>query len=276
MRRAKKSYLILMAFLVLFSICPKAAKAYVLAFSDMELFDLRYELSDPNATLTWTDDWFASVEANAQDTLSGSDSDFDELLGNDGEITAIAAPDLVFSLADYLVADGLNIGSAPDAFVDAFTFSGVEIVSPGLQGDADARTDFDNFFEILGGAPDETLTVTFRLEYSGDLGWEADELGNFSTALLGLLQLWNQDIDDPLSADEISESFSGSNSEDLIFYDGTLTVSSLLNYETEYWLYAEAGSEVSGANAVPEPGTLVLFATGAAALLGLRRYYRAD
>ena len=276
MRRAKKSYLILIAFLVLFSIGPKAAEANVLAFSDMALFDLRYELSDPDATLIWTDDWFASVEANAQDTLSDSVSDIAELLGNDGEITAIAAPDLVFSLADYVVADGLNIGSDPDALVDAFTFSVVEIVAPGLQGDADARTDFDNFFVIQGGGPDETLTVTFHLEYSGALEWEADEFGSFSTALLGLLELWPVDLDDPLSADLISESFSGSNSTDLILYDGTLTVSSLLNYETEYWLYAEAGSEVSGANAVPEPGTLVLLTTGAAALLGLRRYYRAD
>jgi uncharacterized protein YbaA (DUF1428 family) len=249
------------------------AHAYVLASSDMHVFDLRFLSPDPAAELQWTDEWYGTVEAHAQDTASGSVSDFKELLGNDGNIKAQADTAYVHSWAEYTVIDGANVAIDPDARIDGVTHSDLEISALGEQGDGDARTNFDNFFKVftvLGGNPGDPVDVTFELDYSGQLAWSADELGYFSTALAGLLSVEGQFWDDQEKkwvskevASSVWKLHSGTNDTDSRKYDGTLRVSGTIQYEADYWLYAEADSEVYGANAIPEPGTLFLLLAGA-------------
>lgn len=238
------------------------AHAYVLASSDMHLYDLRFSSTDPVAMLLWTDEWYGTVHAHAQDTASGSVDDFDDLLGNDGYILAQADTAYVHSWAEYDVSDGANVAIDLDAYIDGVTHSELEISALGEQGDGDARTGFDNYFTVFGGNPGDLVDVTFELDYIGQLTGVADELGYFSIALAGLLEIW--DIDGNQLADDILyDIHSGTNTSFHQDYFGTLSVSSILQYEADYWLYAEADSEVYGANAIPEPGTLFLLLVGA-------------
>ena len=249
------------------------AYAYVLASSDMHLYDLRFSSTDPFASLLssllWTDVWYGTVHAYAQDTASGSVSDFKELIGNDGSIRAHADTAYVHSWAEYTVNDGSNVAIDPNAYIDAVTHSDLEISALGEQGDGDARTDFDNYFTVFGGNPGDPVDVTFELDYSGQLAWSADELGYFSTALAGLLSVEGQFWDDQEKkwvskevASSVWKLHSGTNDTDSKEYDNTLRVSGTIRYEADYWLYAEADSEVYGANAIPEPGTLFLLLAG--------------
>ena len=237
------------------------AYAYVLASSDMHLYDLRFSSTDPVAMLLWTDEWYGTVHAHAQDTASGSVDASDDLLGDDGNILAQANTTYVHSWAEYTVKDGFDVAIDPDAFIDAVTHSDLEIIPLGEQGDGDARTNFDNYFTVLGGNPGDPVDVTFGLDYIGQLTGVADELGYFSIALAGLLEIW--DINGNQLADDILyDIHSGTNTSFHQDYFGTLSVSTILQYEADYWLYAEADSEVYGANAIPEPGTLFLLLAG--------------
>jgi hypothetical protein len=253
----KKGWLLFFALIfVSYLFLPGKVDAIVFASSDMDLFNLNFSSPDPMAELLWTDEWYGTVSAHAYDTDSGSADDFDDLYGNDGSISAIANTAHVHSKADYSVVMGDMVAIENDASIQASAHSDLELYDVG-QGDGDATADFDNFFTIIGGNPGDPVDITFTLDYSGQLTGEADVLGYFSIALGALLQL--EDISgNLLDEDSIFEIHSGTNTYFHDDYNDFLTVSATLFYEDEYWLYAGADSEVYGANAVPEPGTLFL------------------
>lgn len=254
----KKGWLLFFALIFVgYLILPGKVDAMVFASSDMDLFNLSFSSPDPMAELLWTDEWYGTVSAHAYDTDSGSADDFDDLYGNEGSISAIANTAHVNSRGDYSVVMGDMVAIENDASIQASTHSDLKLYNVG-QADGDATADFDNFFIIIGGNPGDPLDITFTLDYSGQLTGEADAFGYFSIALGAFLQL-DDCMGDPIDEDSVFEIHSGSNTYFHDDYNGSLTVSATLFYEEEYWLYAGADSEVYGANAVPEPGTLFLF-----------------
>lgn len=251
--------------LALISMCLQPASAhYVLASADMDLFDLSFSSPDPQAELIWTDDWYATVTAHAQDTNSGSDDDFDELLGNDGFIDAEASTAHVYSDATYSVINGDLVAIDLIADIGATTHSDLELTGKYEQADGFAVADFDNFFVVVGGTPGDPVEVTFELDYEGQLTGIADEEGFFDIALAGLLELYDVAFE-LLEQDLFFDSHSGSNTSFQQDYTGTLSVTAQLSYEEEYWLFAEADSEVFGVT-VPLPGSLLLIVAGLGAL----------
>jgi hypothetical protein len=64
--------------------------------------------------------------------------------------------------------------------------------------------------------------------------------------------------------------YSGTNTSLHKEYTGTLSITTNLIYDEEYWLLAEADAEVYGAT-VPVPGTLLLFGLGLVTLIARRR-----
>lgn len=247
--------------------CATASQAYVFASSDMQLYNLRFTSPDSNAQLVWTDVWYGQVSVFAQDTASGSRSDSKDLLGNDGSITARADTTYVHSMATYTVIDGANVALNAGGSIAGTTHSDLEIPDQIVaQGDGDARSNFDNFFKVTKKdplRPEDTVDVTFTLDYIGQLTGKTDEYGvYFTVALAGLMQLTDLEKN-LLSYDIIYDIHSGGSStyfhQD---YLGTLIASATLKYGDEYWLYSEADSEISGANTVPEPSTLLLLLSG--------------
>jgi len=236
---------------------PSGASASVIAHSDMALSNMRFSLSDSSAQLVWTDVWYGTVQAQAQDTSSGSDSDNDSLLGNSGSITATANTAHVTSSAHYTPTS-------------ATTQSDLSLPDYHSQGDGSAVSTLDNYFMITGGSPLDTLDVTIEFDYFGTLFARAGPSDFFSIALAALLNL--QDLSgNSLGSDFINEMESGSGTSfGPLSYAGTLAINTTLSYGTEYWLYAEADSEVYG-YAVPLPGAIIFMLSGIVALLSLSR-----
>lgn len=265
----KKTFIGLMVLFCCFSLV-RGAEAYVIASSDMALFNLEFSSPDKNAQLLWTDEWYGAVSAFAQDTASGSSSDYKDWLGNDKPLIAQADTAYVHSTATYSVTNGENVaiepdGSIPDGSILATTHSELEIPNDvTTQGDGEARSNFDNFFSITKKNSDiagDTVDVTFTLDYDGQLTGEANERGYFDIALAGLFEL--HDLNgNCLDDDMIFDVYFGTNTSFPEDYTGTLIVSATLNYDEEYWLYSEADSEVYGTNVVPEPGTFLLVFAG--------------
>lgn len=281
MKRNRSKWCVQLVLFIGYLGCATASQAYVFASSDMQLYNLQFTSSDSNAQLTWTDDWYGQVSAFAQDTASGSRSDFNDLLGNYGSIKAEADTTYVHSLAKYVVSDGANVALNPGGSIAGTTHSHLEIPDQIVaQGDGDARSNFDNFFMVTKKdptIPGDTVDVTFSLNYIGELTGKTDEYGvYFRVALAGLMELTDLDKN-ILGYDIIYDIHSGgSNTYFYQDYRGTLIAFARLNYDNEYWLYSEADSEVSGANTVPEPSTLLLLLCGvglAASYKVLRRSY---
>lgn len=244
-----------------------AANASVIASSDMGLSNLRFSSTSTNAQLAWTDVWYGTVQAQAQDTTSGSFGNSDSLLGNDGSIGVTVNSTHVNSSASYAVTNG----GQPDLTIGANTKSSLSLFAAGQQGDGSATATFDNYFVITGGNFGDAVDVTFQLDYLGHLfATSSDPSDFFSVALAAFLDL--QDLNgNSLDSASVSDLHSGTNT---TFnpppYAGTLTVSTTLSYGVGYWLYSQADSEVYGA--VPEPGTVPLMLLGSVLLpLALKR-----
>ncbi|GLI36811.1 PEP-CTERM sorting domain-containing protein [Geobacter hydrogenophilus] len=260
---AKGIFSVFMMFFCCFSLV-RTSNAYVFATSDMKLYNLSFSTTDGNARLVWNDRWYGQVTAYAQDTATGSNGDSNYLLDNDGKIRAQADSFFVHSWAEYQVANGANVAIGPGASIVAMTHSSLEISELGAQGDGGALSFFDNFFSIVKNDPDvpgTTVQGIFLLDYLGHLGANADSLGYFSTALAGKLEVWEVGDRELLGSDLINEIHSG-RGEFSGTYTGTLQLDAAFKYYSSYYLSAEADSEVYGANAVPEPGTVALVAVG--------------
>ena len=233
---------------------------FVFASSDMDIFNLRFSSSDPLAELIWIDEWYGTVTAHAHDTDSGSDNDFDDLLGNDGFIDAQAITAHVFSEATYDVTNGDLIAIDPSAGIGATTHSDLLLTEKYKQADGFALADFDNFFIVVGGNAGESVEVTFELDYAGQLTGDADGKGFFEIELGALAFL--EDINGNLVAEDfIFDNHSGTNTFFHEDYLGTLTLTAELFYEDEYWFFAGADAEVYGVT-VPEPNVLLLMLSG--------------
>jgi len=262
---------LLSALIFLFGINNVNAQ-YVSASSDMDIFDLRFSSSDPAAEVIWIDDWYGTVTAFAQDTDSGFDDDFNDLLGNNGFINAIASTAHVSSDATYDVLFGDLIGSDPNADINATTHSDLLLTEKYKQADGLAIADFDNYFVIIGGNPGDVVEVTFELDYNGNLKADADELGFFEIDLASVLAI--EDIFGTVMAESfVFESQSGNNTSVDQDYIGTLAVTTQLFYEEEYWLFAGADAEVYGYT-VPEPNILLLMISGLGFFFGKRDRFK--
>ena len=290
MSKQKSTKLFGLFFTLIFCCYSSANAQLVSATSDLTLFNLQFHADDNNAELLWIDDWYGTVTAHAQDTDSGAADDFKELWANDGTIQARAETSHVTSIADYGVTDGEFV--AIDQFGDIFasTYSTLTLNDPNKQADGFAISDFDNYFTIIGGNQGESVDVTFTLDYSGSLHGVADELGLFSVALAGLLELYDDNgnlldfdiIRDPSKFDPNDPNnpnnlpiYSGHDNETMPlneFYADALVVSATLAYEQVYWLYAEADSEVYGATSIPEPESMFLLSLGISLMLIRKRF----
>lgn len=255
---------------------PAAVAGIVDAHAEMAIGNLRFSFDDPNAFLVWTDDWLGTVYAYAQDTDSGTDEDFDELLGNNGFIDAEAQTAHVYSLATYGVVDGLNVAIDPDADVGATTLSDLYLDGMNKQGEGFANATFDNFFLIGSTNPiGATVATTIELDYAGLLDAFADEQGFFYVFAGAFMELYDVNeltgdvIEPELDFDEVFDEAFGTNTSYFNTLDGTLSISYEIPYDDVHWLYAEADSEVYGA--VPVAGTLPLLLLGAGLLAWRRR-----
>jgi hypothetical protein len=165
-----------------------AQASYVDALSEMAIGNLRFFSTDSSAQLDWTDVWYGTVTAHAQDTDSGQDDDFADLLGNGGSILAEAQTAHVYSLATYEVVDGDQV-AIRSGDIGAATHSDLLLTHPNKQADGFAIGTFDNFFTVTGGTAGNLVQVTFELDYDGVLDATADAQGFFSVALLALLEI---------------------------------------------------------------------------------------
>ncbi len=273
MHSFKKSFWILIC-LTIFCMTPNG-KAYadVFATSEMSLSSLGFSTNEPNAALVWRysefpSTWYGDVRTHAQYTGFGTDDDFAYLLADNGNIMEQSNAPNVISRSTYALVNGQSVGTSADASIGATTFSNLNFNEQGAQGDGDAISNFNNYFMITKIDPSQQgddVAVTFLLDAQGRLDGVADKFGFFSTALAGSLQLW--DNAQMLGNDIISDIHAGTNTEFHQPYNGTLEIDALLKFDTQYWLYAEADSEVYGANAVPEPDTFILVLAGGSLLL---------
>jgi hypothetical protein len=254
---------------------PVTAGFYTFASADMALGNLRLTFSDPDAALTWEDEWFGEVPARAQDTVFGSDDAFDAFLGNAGDITATVQTTHVSSLATYQVIDGENVAIDPGSSIVATTRSELEIAGKNRQGDGAANARFDNYFSIASLNPSgSTIAVTLLLDYAGALTGTADAGGFFDVTSGAFIELYavdqvTGDVSDLLAFDQVFDTATGTNRSYTNALTGTLAIIVNLFDNQTYWLYAEADSETYGA--VPLPATLPLMLLGFGLLAWRRR-----
>ncbi len=243
--------------LILFGISPVHA-AYVAVTSDMTVSNLRFSLGDPNAQLQWTDVWAGEARAHTADSGSPASNDSNASLGNDVSIQAGADTNNGGSLAKFSIS-GTNItaSSHTDMLFD----------QPGMQGDGSAVTTFDNFFKLTN--PNDlniqgSVQVNFLLDYNGSLSGMADE-GGFFSGNTHFITFALADGISSLDSAVFTDSISGTNTTITRTNTGTLTISSLLSYNTEYFLSIVTDDETY-THTVPIPASIILFGS---ALLGL-------
>lgn len=247
---------------------PASAAGIVDAYASMAIGNLRFSFDDPGAFLVWEDDWFGTVTASAQDTDSPPASDYDEYLGNDGSIQAVAQTAHVYSEANYAVVDGLNVAIEPNpGRVAADTYSELELEGKGKQAYGEAVADFDNYFSIFSTNPlGDTVTTTILLDYAGALAGTANDQGFFDIFTGAFMELY--DVDDgtddllfpELAYDDVLDQASGTNTSYFNSLIGTLSITYEIPYDDLHWFVAQADSEVYGA--VSLPGTLLLLGAG--------------
>ncbi|MGY6276991.1 PEP-CTERM sorting domain-containing protein [Methylomonas sp. MgM2] len=261
--------------LTLVSSCPVHA-AFVDASSDITIGNLRFTLSDPNAQIAWTDVWYGEVRAHAADTDSLPADDYDSLLGNDGSIKAEANTAHVSSLANYEVVNGSQIGMDPAAGVTGSTLSALLLQHPNMQADGSAISNFDNYFRLFDTAnpnSTEAIDVLIQMDFAGSIFGSADAEGFFvDITHIASLSVFDSLSGGLLGSDLFRDSISGTNTTLIHNNSGVLEIPVTLNYNTEYWLYAEADSEIQGyTTTVPEPNTLLLLFICVPAMFRLSR-----
>jgi hypothetical protein len=243
-----------------------AQASYVEAVSEMAVSNLQFSSSDILAQLVWTDVWYGTVTAHGQDTDSGSADEFNDLLGNNGPVEANANTGSAQSKATYEVVNGDQIATNPIGQIGATSHSELQLTNANKQGDGFAIADFDNFFFVTGGTPGDAVEVTFTLDYEGKPDATTDWESYFRVELAALLEVWETDFfGTPLNLlayDIVADSKEGSGTSVAQTYMGTLTATTTLLYDQEYWLIGGADSEVYGVT--PAPGTLALLLLGTA------------
>ncbi|MGR9052806.1 MAG: hypothetical protein ACU84J_09170 [Gammaproteobacteria bacterium] len=258
--------------LALFGANPVNA-AYVEASSDMVINNLRFEFGDPNAQLQWTDVWYGEVRAHAADSDSSPADDRKTILSNNDTRKAEAKTTHVKSMAEYTVANGDLIGINPDAGVTGSAQSGLKLEEPNKQADGFAYSAFDNFFEVTNPNDPNAqgpVQIDFSLDYDGTIFGSADAQGFFvDITHIATLRL----LDETgllLNFDSFQDSISGTNTTITRPHQGTLTVSYLLDYNTTYWISAEADAEIYGYT-VPSLSVLPLILVGLGVMFSCRR-----
>ncbi|MGR8929309.1 MAG: hypothetical protein ACU836_01630 [Gammaproteobacteria bacterium] len=246
--------------LALFTSFPSRA-AFVDTSSDMMISNLRVTASDPNAQLQWTDNWFGQVVAHAADSDSLPADDFNSLLGNDDSIQAVASTAHVRSLATDNVKNGGQIAIDPVAEVSGNTHSDLHLEHSSMQADGFAVSNFDNFFMLVDSSDPNNLgpiQVLIQMDFGGSLFGNADAEGMFvDITHIASLSLFDIVTNGLLGSDSFQDSISGVDTTLTHNNSGVLEIPLILNYNTQYWLSAEADSEIYGST-VPEPNTLLL------------------
>jgi hypothetical protein len=244
---------------------PTAWASPVTASGSMTASNLRFSSTDPNSQLTWIDRWYGTAVSHSQDTASGQSDDFQDLLGNDGSITAPTSTAHANAKVDYSISDGASLGTGGGSiFLTVQAQSGGN--GAGGQSYVHASGGFDNYFTVEGGTPGDPVEVTFRLDYSGNLDISGGE-GSYQSAISALLKLENLN-GDILVSDLVQDVRTGEAQSVQQTYNGTLLVTVPLLYGGVFWLAYIPDLEH---NTIPEPGTLLLFAAGLGAALRGRR-----
>ena len=248
--------------------------AYVEASSDMVINNLRFEFGDPSARVQWTDDWYGEVGAHAADSDSTPVDDFNSFLGNDGSVKAEANTTHVSSLAEYTVLNGDQIGIDPAAGVTGTTHSDLHLERPNMQADGFADSNFDNYFFLTDTTDPNNfgpVDVLIQMDFAGSIFGSADDEGFFvDITHLASLLLYDSLTGVLLASDFFNDSISGTDTTIIHNNRGVVEIPITLNYNTEYWLYAEADSEIQGYT-VPEPNTFLLLFICVPALFRLSR-----
>lgn len=249
---------------------PAHSQALVIAQAAMTVDDLRFSSSDPLAELFWLDVWRGDVFAQAQDTLSGTDAEAAEVFGDNAGVAVDASTALVESVAEYEVVNGPEVAKGAGD-IEIITGTGLGIDGIEAQASGEAVGTFDNFFAVTGGNPGDPVDVTFELDYTYLLDAVADSFGFYEVFVFALLSI--DDLDDtPGDVDNVDDfvddfvlDFDAGSAKSIFkLVSDTLVVNATLEYGKEYFLFAEADSEVFGTNEVPvpEPGTLLLYLSG--------------
>ena len=248
------------------SIASTAQASFVHTLGTATIENQTFVSLDPLAELVWDDVWYGTVTAHAQDTDSGQADDFQELLGNDGSITAQAR-----SEASYSVTNGDQVAKGGGS-ISATVFSELTLDSSYKQADGFAIGTFDNFFFITGGNSGDPVDVTFTVDYTAHLSGTADQSGVFDSSVEALMRIEDENGntvgDDLFFADQ-----SGTNTAFVQNYSGTLSVTVPLLYDVGY-------SELKEVRIELKPFTTPIVGTPALMLVGLlilgRRRYRPD
>lgn len=257
--------------LMVFS-ASQAQASFVSASSDMTVNNLNFSLGSADSQLQWTDVWQGIVTAHAADSDSAPADQSNAILSNNDTIQAQADTAHVHSLAAYTVVNGDQIGLSPDAGVSGTTHSDLFLSGPGKQADGFAESTFNNLFMITNPNDPNAqgpVNVTFNLKYSGVIFGAADAQGFFQNITdIAILQLFDLS-GNLLNYDVFQNSISGTDTTILQPDHGTLSVSYLLDYNTNYLVSATADSEIYGYT-IPTPATLPLILLGFAVLRQFR------
>jgi hypothetical protein len=253
----------------------QAQAQYVNASSEMRVENLRFSFANPNALWQWTDEWLGNTRAHAADSDSSQADEQQDFLGNDGAIQTIANTAHVHSQGDYKVVNGGQAGLDGSAGVTGITHSDLELIGPNKQADGTAVSDLDNFFTITDTSNPSSagpVEVVIEMDFSGNIFGAADDKGFFvDITHLAKLQLSDSLTGDLLASDFFQDSISGANTTINRDHSGALRLEFTLHYNTEYYLFVQADSEIYGYT-IPSPTPLALMLAGAA--LPWRRHYR--
>jgi hypothetical protein len=255
-------------FLVLalaFTFSPSSAQADVIVSTSLDLTN--FQVSPSIGMFVTLSPFTASANAQAQDDLSGPDSQFNQM--NDGSTSASAATALASASAG-ASALALTANSASGVNIVGVTSFASSTGQGGLGGDLGGTGSFE-ILDTSNPTP-SSVNVTFSATFSGSQSLYTDGTGVFATSEI----IFNLILPDlgavPISLDNLLSI--GPSDSRLSPYSGTIMGSVQMLTNTDYAFIDEADAESSGFNYVPEPSSLFEIEVGIFAILFARRSWR--
>lgn len=242
-----------------------SARADVVVSTSLDL--TQFQVVPSVGTFLTISPFSASGNAQAQDDLSGADSQFNQV--NDASTSASAATAMANA------SGGASAGSLTASSASGVSILGVtSFASSTGQGGLGADFQGTGSFEILdtSNPTPSSVSVTFSATLSGSQSLYTDGTGVFATSeiiynlILPDLGAVPISLDNPLSI--------GPSDYLLSPYSATLTGTVQMLTNTDYTFIDEADAESSGFSYVPEPSFLFQTEVGIFAILFARRSWR--